>query len=758
MGHMGHTIMNLADMIITSEEEFGDVYWIDVYNDKCRITFYQGAFADNIFSHDNYGRNTITGEILTMKSDLLKFEDELPEKAKIHLDLERLRKDYDFLGVVSFVILRRYADTPNNWNFYSRDLSEDVQYYLPDISFDVVGCPPGKFGIMCQDDCVCQNGATCHTFNGACKCTEGWKGVACDIAAPIILVSPTNVSLTYGQYFVVSCDVINVEFIIADSANFLFLVNGKEVNLYYVFVQVGPKKYKGNLEISTASEMNTGEITCQYTDHDGDIFTAAAQVNISGCSKDYWGESCSELCQCVNDATCDRYSGCICAEGWTGQNCTKICSQGWYGSDCNQECRCENGAHCDRRDGTCSCTGESCGRYCQDTCTCEHPMETPKCNASNVCICQEVSERPHTNGNYFTTWSTTGVVFTIAIITIGVLIYARFKMKNNKYKKLGAIDVEVENMITVLREKVKDFEVPRSRLKIERGAVLGQGEYGHVVKAQLQTCRGTTTVAVKRINEDKAHYYNHRDFCREVETLISVKGHQNIIEFHGVVLNEEPRYIIVEYAGNGDLLNYAIRLRRRHVVPLEEEQRLIQFARDVTHAMAFLREKKIVHRDVAARNVLITDEYVAKIGDFGLSRNVFGTKGRYEKVPWAADQGPLPLKWMPVEFLTKGIYKTEGDIWSFGVLLWELASLGETPFQHVPALEFYRRLASGERLEKPRRCSKAAYAIMRHCWQSPLQLRPDPNKLTEMLNDLLRSEEMLFIRNAEARHYPNSIV
>ncbi|XP_077977265.1 uncharacterized protein LOC144432841 [Glandiceps talaboti] len=729
-------------------------------NDKCALTVYRSQYMEHPKPEDEvnqasfYCKDTVTEELFPITSHFydLKTNAEFPEDAIALLDIDKMRDNYEYLHILSFNNDIIGAANPLDCYVYDNFRHRTVSS-IHGITAELLGCPPGKYGGLCQFNCICQNGATCHTYNGACKCAAGYKGVACDIAEPIVTISPESGSVLYGQYVQLQCYANGMN----GYTNFIGLLNGNQVQLVTQFeANRNATGNTGEIEIDQASETNTGRFECRYIDAQNNVFSAFAYINISGCPEHYWGRYCSKTCNCKNGGLCDRYNGCLCSDGWTGDTCTEICSAGWYGPNCKTACQCEHGAECDVKDGTCSCPEGSCGIHCQEICSCEDSFKIPMCNASNECICLEGVSNHKTSTPVWIP-----IVIVIALIVFSVIIVVCISLLRKRkpptltsHQRLDNIDIEAERMIKTLSQNIQviQHEVPRSHLKLGSGIILGQGEYGHVERAEIVNSEGAKTVAVKTFSEEKAHLYNYRDFCHEVETLILLKGHENIIEFIGVTLGEGPKYIIVEYAALGDLLDYLTSLRRWHVIPQVDESRLIQYSKDVAKALQFLREKKIVHRDVAARNILLTDGYVAKIGDFGLSRNVCLTKGGYEKVPWAADQGPLPLKWMPVEFLSKGIFKPEGDIWSFGVLMWEIATLGETPFFNVDALEFYRRLCRGERLERTRRCTKAGYHVMRQCWQSPPQLRPTPAKIIKLLDGLLQDDEGLFIRHEERRH------
>ena len=146
--------------------------------------------------------------------------------------------------------------------------------------------------------------------------------------------------------------------------------------------------------------------------------------------------------------------------------------------------------------------------------------------------------------------------------------------------------------------------------------------------------------------------------------------------------------------------------------------------------MEFLSRKNIIHRDLAARNILVAKGYIAKITDFGLSRDV-SAKDYYK-----AKNAPVPIKWLAPEALLKGHFTTQSDVWAFGVLLWEVMTLGGNPYPSVPMDNLYEMLKNGYRMECPDECPPEVYQIMRECWHSNHLLRPEFTKLIQDINFL----------------------
>lgn len=141
-----------------------------------------------------------------------------------------------------------------------------------------------------------------------------------------------------------------------------------------------------------------------------------------------------------------------------------------------------------------------------------------------------------------------------------------------------------------------------------------------------------------------------------------------------------------------------------------------------------------IHRDLAARNVLVSDDYVMKIADFGLARDIQDTD-YYRK----NTNGRLPIKWMAPESLQEKFYDSQSDVWSYGVLLWEIMTYGDQPYPNImSAEELYSYLITGQRMEKPSRCSLNIYMLMRQCWHFDSSARPTFVEIVENLDKILQ--------------------
>ncbi|XP_070129137.1 fibroblast growth factor receptor 2 isoform X20 [Equus asinus] len=288
------------------------------------------------------------------------------------------------------------------------------------------------------------------------------------------------------------------------------------------------------------------------------------------------------------------------------------------------------------------------------------------------------------------------------------------------------------------------WEFPRDKLTL--GKPLGEGCFGQVVMAEAvgidkEKPKEAVTVAVKMLKDD-ATEKDLSDLVSEMEMMKMIGKHKNIINLLGACTQDGPLYVIVEYASKGNLREY---LRARRPPGMEysydinrvpEEQMtfkdLVSCTYQLARGMEYLASQKCIHRDLAARNVLVTENNVMKIADFGLARDI-NNIDYYKKTT----NGRLPVKWMAPEALFDRVYTHQSDVWSFGVLMWEIFTLGGSPYPGIPVEELFKLLKEGHRMDKPANCTNELYMMMRDCWHAVPSQRPTFKQLVEDLDRIL---------------------
>ncbi|XP_015415644.1 PREDICTED: fibroblast growth factor receptor 2 [Myotis davidii] len=309
------------------------------------------------------------------------------------------------------------------------------------------------------------------------------------------------------------------------------------------------------------------------------------------------------------------------------------------------------------------------------------------------------------------------------------------------------------------------WEFPRDKLTL--GKPLGEGCFGQVVMAEAvgvdkDKPKEAVTVAVKMLKDD-ATEKDLSDLVSEMEMMKMIGKHKNIINLLGACTQDGPLYVIVEYAAKGNLREY-LRARRPpgmeysyDISHVPEEQMtfkdLVSCTYQLARGMEYLASQKCIHRDLAARNVLVTENNVMKIADFGLARDI-NNIDYYKKTT----NGRLPVKWMAPEALFDRVYTHQSDVWSFGVLMWEIFTLGGSPYPGIPVEELFKLLKEGHRMDKPANCTNELYMMMRDCWHAVPSQRPTFKQLVEDLDRVLTlttNEEYLDLSQPLEQYSPS---
>ena len=211
----------------------------------------------------------------------------------------------------------------------------------------------------------------------------------------------------------------------------------------------------------------------------------------------------------------------------------------------------------------------------------------------------------------------------------------------------------------------------------------------------------------------------------------------HVVKLFGVVSQGQPTLVIMELMANGDLKSY-LRSHRPEADgfshPVKQPptlQRILQMAIEIADGMAYLAAKKFVHRDLAARNCMVAEDLTVKIGDFGMTRDVYETD-YYRK----GTKGLLPVRWMAPESLKDGVFTSNSDIWSYGVVLWEMATLASQPYQGLSNDQVLRYVIDGGIMERPENCPDKLYVLMRCCWKhKPSERSTFLDLITMLLDD-----------------------
>ncbi|XP_019615826.1 PREDICTED: fibroblast growth factor receptor homolog 1-like [Branchiostoma belcheri] len=423
------------------------------------------------------------------------------------------------------------------------------------------------------------------------------------------------------------------------------------------------------LHINSLLPVHEGHVTCEALTSSGDRFSDVVDIRIV-CEEDYWGELCDRVCNCTEPETCSRTLGCV-------------------------------------------CEGEGCPA------------------SQTVLLAISLSA---------------GALILLLLGAI-FLLYRH----NNRLRVGNIDDPEVFQLGQDLKalmppaagstsgsidmELLKEKEIDRNRLQC--GQLLGEGAFGRVVKATLTPPEEVdleVMVAVKELKDDDDPQARQA-LLRETCIMLLCGNHDNVLGLKGICFRDGPLQLVLEYAEHGSLLHLLWTLRAEsklnRTVLVNKRHIFENMMLEVCCGLEHLATRRLVHRDIAARNILICGKGTAKIADFGLARDVYAV-GYHRQ-----DRGDalLPLKWMAPESLkNEARFTHKSDVWSFGVLLWEVAQLGRTPYPGIDGADrIYDALQNHFRLPRPQLCTEERYQLMLKCWKFNEETRPDATTVRKLL-------------------------
>uniref|UniRef100_A0A8C6S7I9 Tyrosine-protein kinase n=1 Tax=Neogobius melanostomus TaxID=47308 RepID=A0A8C6S7I9_9GOBI len=276
---------------------------------------------------------------------------------------------------------------------------------------------------------------------------------------------------------------------------------------------------------------------------------------------------------------------------------------------------------------------------------------------------------------------------------------------------------------TDLNHLIKDeWELPKEEFSLEEE--LGSGFFAEVYRGRWKS---NINVAIKIIKSDSE--LNHQEFVREVEMLKRLR-HRHLISLFAVCTESPPYYIVTELMEKGSLLQFLRGPEGQH----QDIVSLVDMGAQVADGMSYLEENNCIHRDLAARNVLVGEGYICKVADFGL--------GRIIKEPfYVSEDKKIPYKWSAPEAISHGKFSSKSDVWSFGVLLYEIITFGGNPYPGFTLKEVFEQVKDGYRMPCPTKCPEFLYKIMMECWSAEPENRPTFKLLKDRMDTCITPYE-----------------
>ena len=275
---------------------------------------------------------------------------------------------------------------------------------------------------------------------------------------------------------------------------------------------------------------------------------------------------------------------------------------------------------------------------------------------------------------------------------------------NYQHIKLKSICLLKPHTADLSRKNIKGWET--SKKYVRRIKKIGAGRFSEVWEGVWNS---DTSVAIKIL---KPGGMPAKKFLKEAE-LLKQLNHPKVVDLHAISTQEEPIYIITELMKHGSLLEYLRGDGRSLKLP-----QLIDMGAQVAAGMAYLEEKNCIHRDLAARNILVSENLICKVADFSSARVI---SKDVHKVPTGTK---FPIKWTAIEAILHHRFTTKCDVWSFGILLYELTTYGRIPYPGMSNAEVTEKLQKGYRMPCPNGCPEILYALMRECWEEEASSRP----------------------------------
>ncbi|KAK2159981.1 hypothetical protein LSH36_142g03004 [Paralvinella palmiformis] len=306
------------------------------------------------------------------------------------------------------------------------------------------------------------------------------------------------------------------------------------------------------------------------------------------------------------------------------------------------------------------------------------------------------------------------------------------------------VDPKLEEMATYITRKVTKVlqSINIEPERIQKQLQIGSGRFGVVYKGILTGADKTQTrqVALKTLAGDMQNDQGLEEFMDEIMKMANFK-HPNVMQLLGLTTMDDKLHIVLPFMENGDLKTYISSNKKKFNV-----SDLLGMAFQVTKGMDYLGKQNLIHGDLAARNCMVGKNIRVKVADFGLSRQLYQSEYYTSQEPSSC---PRPIRWMAIECIVENRYSVKSDVWSFGILLWELMTRGDRPYYDTNSnADVISMVRNGYRLSCPKYCADEIYELMRKCWDEDPNNRPNFTDIGKMIqltvdttDDYLRPKE-----------------
>ncbi|XP_071965707.1 fibroblast growth factor receptor 1-A-like [Antedon mediterranea] len=388
----------------------------------------------------------------------------------------------------------------------------------------------------------------------------------------------------------------------------------------------------------------------------------------------------------------------------------------------------------------CSCDGlTTYTRICQSHEDCNGTIvRNTTCQIGKEC-------RTSTDFTYYAIGAGVLLLITIVLLSFVIKIYC--------CNRSGKSDANMEQDYLFVDPVFQNYEIPSQTDVIwDERKPIGNGRFGMVYSCPLKQENGLHIVAIKT-PLDTASAAEKMDFKKEIQLMAQIGKHINIIELIGCRTAKDPMYIItplMQYGCLLELLRKSATMQQKGVFTDEiydlRLKDLFSISRQIAKGMEYISSLRIVHGDLAARNVLIGKGLLVKIGDFGLGQDT------YEKGYLRLKDGEVPVKWYSLETLLEHYMTPMSDVWSFGILLYEIFTFGKSPYPGIIIGTLPQLLQRGYRMHRPEHCPSTAYKIMTSCWHELPKKRPTFKMLYHQFDTVLEfvtNDSNLYLKLSE---------